>query len=69
MALILTTLATGGLAACAAPYEAMPTSPYQWQRRQDEIVAREAERARVCATLNKDSARYQRECLRPGETR
>ena len=68
MALILTTLA-GPLAACAAPYEAMPTSPYQWQRRQDAIVARTAEQARVCATLNKDSARYQRDCLRPGETR
>ena len=68
MALILTTL-TGTVAACAAPYEAMPTSPYQWQRRQDEIVARTAEQTRVCATLNKDSARYQRDCLRPGETR
>ena len=66
MALILTTLT---LAGCAPPYEAMPTSPYQWQRRQDEIVARTAEQARVCATLNKDSARYQRDCLRPGETR
>ena len=28
--------------ACAfQPYEAMPTSPIQWQRRQDEIVRRE----------------------------
>ncbi len=67
MALMLTLLGAGGLAACT-PYEAMPTSPYQWQRRQDEIAAREAERARACATMNKDTARYQRECRRPGET-
>jgi hypothetical protein len=25
------------LGACAAPYEAMPQSSYQWQRRQDAI--------------------------------
>lgn len=25
------------LSACAAPYEAMPQSGYQWQRRQDQI--------------------------------
>lgn len=25
------------LGACAAPYEAMPQSAYQWQRRQDAI--------------------------------
>ena len=68
MALILTTMA-GTLAACAPAYEAMPTSPYQWQRRQDAIVARTAEQARVCATLNKDSARYKRDCPSAGETR
>lgn len=62
----LTTLTAG--CAVPPPYEAAPTSIYQWQRRQDEIQAREAERARLCASLNKDSARHQRDCARPGVT-
>ena len=57
------------VAGCAvpAPYEAAPTSVYQWQRRQEQIQAREAERARLCATLNKDSDRFKRDCARPGD--
>ena len=67
MAILATlSMATVGCAV-PAPYEAEPTSVYQWQRRQDEIQARQAERARLCATLNKDSARVQRDCGRPGD--
>lgn len=57
------------VSACAfpGPYEADPTSPYQWQRRQDEIQRREAERQRLCAIMNKDSDRYKRDCTRPGD--
>lgn len=56
-------------AGCAVrpPYEAAPTSVYQWQRRQEDIQRREAERARLCATMNKDSDRFKRDCTRPGD--
>ena len=38
----------GALAAGCAPYEAAPNSPEQWQRRQDAIERREAERQAQC---------------------
>ena len=50
------------LGACGTPYEADPVSVYQWERRQEEIVRRDAELQRLCQTLDKDSARYKREC-------
>jgi hypothetical protein len=60
-----------GLAAAGcslpAPKDIEPTSVYQWQRRQDEIERREAERLRLCALRNKDSDRYKRDCERPGD--
>jgi hypothetical protein len=59
--------APAALAGCAAPYEAAPTSVYQWQRRQEDIQRREAERVRLCATMNKDSDRFKRDCTRPGD--
>jgi hypothetical protein len=34
---VLVVLALLATTACAAPYEAMPQSGYQWQRRQDAI--------------------------------
>jgi hypothetical protein len=49
------------------PYEAEPASGYQWQRRQEGIERREAERVRLCAIMNKDSERYDRDCTRPGD--
>lgn len=56
------------LAGCLpAPYEAEPASVYQWQRRQDDIQRRENERVRLCAIMNKDTARYERDCTRPGD--
>ncbi|WP_292040386.1 MULTISPECIES: hypothetical protein [unclassified Brevundimonas] len=55
-------LALLGSTACAAPYEADPVSVYQWERRQQEIERRSAEQQRLCQTLDKESARYQREC-------
>ena len=50
------------LAACGTPYEADPVSVYQWERRQEEIIRRDAEKQRLCQTLDEDSARYKREC-------
>ncbi len=57
------------LSGCAfpAPYEAEPNSPAQWQRRQEGIERREAERVRLCAIMNKDTDRYRRDCSRPGD--
>ena len=55
--------------ACAFPaaYDPDPTSPAQWQRRQEDIQRREAERVRLCQIMNRDSERYERECRRPGD--
>jgi len=54
MALILSL--TAAASACA-PYEApQPTSSYQWERQQNEI------RGRMCATMDKNSPRYARDC-------
>ena len=56
------------LAGCLpAPYEAAPNSVYQWERRQQNIERREAERVRLCAIMNKDTERYRRDCTRPGD--
>ena len=49
------------------PYEAEPASVYQWQRRQEGIERREAERVRLCAIMNTDTDRYRRDCRRPGD--
>ena len=38
----------GLLATGCAPYEAAPNSPEQWQRRQDAIERREADRQAKC---------------------
>ncbi|MEN5170830.1 hypothetical protein ABE444_14770 [Brevundimonas pondensis] len=49
------------LGGCAS-YEAEPVSVYQWERKVERIQREDAERARVCGTLDKESARYEREC-------
>ena len=49
------------LGGCAS-YEADPVSVYQWERKVERIQREDAERARVCGTLDKESARYQRDC-------
>ncbi|WP_409021025.1 hypothetical protein [Brevundimonas vesicularis] len=59
-ALMAAVLATG-LSACA-PYEAEPVSVYQWERKLKEAERQEAERQRLCQALDKQSARYQRDC-------
>ena len=61
--LVFLTVAGCGL----TPYQADPVSSVQWQRRQEGIERQEAERARLCAMMNKDSERYQRDCRRPGD--
>ena len=67
-ALILSLLALS-TTACTFPaaYDPDPTSVYQWERRQEEITRREAERVRLCQMMNKDSERYERDCRRPGD--
>ena len=62
----MTAFATAGCA-FPRPYEADPTSIYQWERRQEDIQRREAERVRLCGMMNKDSDRYKRDCRRPGD--
>ena len=49
------------LGGCAS-YEAEPVSVYQWERKVERIQREDAERARLCGTLDKESARYEREC-------
>jgi hypothetical protein len=56
-------------AACVPPYEADPVSSAQWQRRQEDIQRQQAELTRACATMNKDSDRFKRDCTRPGDPR
>ena len=50
------------LASACAPYEADPVSVYQWERKVEQVQRQDAERQRLCQTLDKESARYQREC-------
>ena len=49
------------LGGCAS-YEAEPVSVYQWERKVERIQREDAERTRICATLDKESARYERDC-------
>ena len=49
------------LGGCAS-YEAEPVSVYQWERKVEQVQRQDAERQRICGTLDKESARYQREC-------
>ena len=49
------------LGGCAS-YEAEPVSVYQWERKVEQVERQEAERQRRCQTLDKESARYEREC-------
>lgn len=51
-----------GAAGGCASYEAEPVSVYQWERKVERIQREDAERTRVCATLDKESARYERDC-------
>ena len=61
-AVMIIALAAPLLASACAPYEAEPVSVYQWERKVEQVQRQEAERLRVCGTLDKESARYQREC-------
>ena len=55
-------LAAPLLASACAPYEAEPVSVYQWERKVEQVQRQDAERQRLCQTLDKESARYQRDC-------
>lgn len=49
--------------ACTIPtYEAEPVSAYQWERRQEAIVRRQAERERLCRITSEDDPRKQELC-------
>ncbi|HZV85161.1 MAG TPA: hypothetical protein VFF48_09265 [Brevundimonas sp.] len=53
-------LATG---ACAIPtYEPDPTSPAQWERRQERIQREQAERERLCRITKDDDPRKEELC-------
>ena len=60
--IMMIALAAPMLASSCAPYEAEPVSVYQWERKVEQVQRQEAERQRLCQTLDKESARYQRDC-------
>ena len=41
---------------------ALRDSVYQWERKVEQVQRQDAERQRLCQTLDKESARYQRDC-------
>ncbi|MDP2261089.1 MAG: hypothetical protein Q8J89_15385 [Caulobacter sp.] len=60
LALVLLASLTG---ACTIPtYEADPVSVYQWERRQETIVRRQAERERLCRITKEDDPRKEELC-------
>ena len=61
-ATLLTMLVLAGAVGACAPYEAQPVSVYQWERKVEQVQRQDAERERRCQTLDKESARYQRDC-------
>ena len=61
-AVMIIALAAPLLASACAPYEAEPVSVYQWERKVEQVQRQDAERQRLCQTLDKESARYQRDC-------
>ena len=49
--------------ACTIPtYEADPVSVYQWERRQEGIQRRQAERERLCRSTRDDDPRKEELC-------
>lgn len=49
--------------ACTIPtYEADPVSAQQWERRQEAIVRRQAERERLCRITREDDPRKEELC-------
>jgi hypothetical protein len=60
LALVLLASLTG---ACTIPtYEAEPVSVYQWERRQEAIMRRQAERERLCRITKEDDPRKEELC-------
>jgi hypothetical protein len=50
-------------AACTIPtYEAEPVSAHQWERRQEAILRRQAERERLCRITKEDDPRKEELC-------
>ncbi|MBA3999181.1 hypothetical protein [Brevundimonas sp.] len=62
IARLVTALIVTGLLVSCAPYEAEPTSVYQWERRQEGIERAHAQRVERCRAMNRDSERFAREC-------
>jgi len=55
--------AIASTAACTIPtYEADPVSPAQWERRQQAVERREAERARLCRITKDEDPRKEELC-------
>jgi len=58
--LIALALLAGG---CSVPtYEPEPVSAHQWERRQDAILRRQAERERLCRITKEDDPRKEELC-------
>ncbi|WP_298743234.1 hypothetical protein [uncultured Brevundimonas sp.] len=55
--------AAASAAACTLPtYEAEPVSVYQWERRQQAIERRQAERERLCRITGDEDPRKEELC-------
>jgi cytochrome c556 len=60
LAIVLLASAAG---ACTIPtYEPEPVSVYQWERRQETIQRRQAERERLCHITREDDPRKEELC-------
>ena len=61
--ILAVTLLAASTSACAIPtYEAEPVSVQQWERRQEAIVRRQAERERLCRITKEDDPRKEELC-------
>ena len=66
--LIVTVVAAMALGGCAADrWEPELTTAQQRLERQERIERQMAERQRLCAMMNKDTERYERDCERAGD--
>ncbi len=61
--LLAITVLASMVGACTIPtYEAEPVSVYQWERRQEAIIRRQAERERLCRITKEDDPRKEELC-------
>ncbi len=60
--LLLALSVAATLTSCATPYEPAPTSPMEWQARQERIQRQEDQRQQLCAMAKRDDPRRAQLC-------